>query len=255
MPLIDLQDVRVVRDGNTILQIDRLTVQHGEHTAILGPNGCGKSTLIRLLSREIYPFAGQGTVTIDGRSDWLQTDLRQQLGIVSADLGRDLLDDFTGREMAVSGLLGSYGVTFGYDVTADMWDEADQSLAQVEAAHLASRTFASMSAGEQRRVLVARALVCKPKALVLDEPTTGLDLRARRDFLRTLGNLATSGTTLIMVTHHLEEVTPAFQRLIFLQHGGIVSDGNRDSLLNPTTLSDLFDVDETDLFYGTCLRV
>lgn len=229
-PLIELQDVSIVRGARTILHQLSLTVEPGAHLAILGPNGCGKSTLIKLLSRELHAHAGQGTYRVQGRSQWTQSELRQVLGIVSAEPREPLLGDPTGLTLAVSGLFGTYGVLAQRVVTPEMWSAGLAALQRVDAAHLANQTVDTMSAGETRRCWIARALVSGPKALVLDEPTTGLDFVSRARFLETVRHL-TKTTTIILVTHHLDELIPEINRVVLMRDGQIVADGPREEIL------------------------
>lgn len=239
-PLIELHGVSIVRDGKTILHELDLTVREGEHIAILGPNGCGKSTLIRLLTREIYPFAGHGTVRILGRERWLQRELRTILGVVSNEPKEPLLGEPTVLDVAVSGLIGTYGVLWGYDVDADMFERGRTALAEVEIAHLADRKVDTLSAGEHQRTFIARALVSNPRALILDEPTTSLDIRASHEFRETMRRIARSGKTLILVTHHLDEIVPEIERAVLLRGGRIVADGPTDETLTDAGLSEAF---------------
>lgn len=243
MALLELEGVSVVRDGRPILSELSFRVEEGGHTAILGPNGSGKTTLLRLLQREIYPFAGRGRVRILGRSDWEQRELRRLISVVSADPGASLLDDFTVREMALSGRLGTYGVTWGYEVTSADEARAASALEQVGMAGFEDRRFTTLSTGEQRRTLIARALAGDPRLLVLDEPTAGLDLKAQREVLATFDRLAETGCTLLLVTHDLSEIHAEFQRIVALRNGSVRFDLPRSQVL-PVVLADLFEVPE-----------
>ncbi|MBC8064882.1 MAG: ATP-binding cassette domain-containing protein [Chlorobia bacterium] len=241
-PLVDLQNVTVVRDGFTILHNLSLQIDEGQHTAILGPNGSGKSTLIRVLAHEIYPFAGRGSARIAGKERWAVQELRKVLGMVSPDISEKLLGNPTVLDIAVSGLLGTFGVVSGYEVTSEMWNLALESLANLEVDHLAHRSFETLSTGESRRVLIARALALRPQGLVLDEPTSGLDMKSSTAFLKTLGDLMKRGTTLILVTHHVEEVLPQIQQVAMLSKGRLIECGERAKLMTPAKIADLYDI-------------
>src|SRR5262249_49328992 len=146
----------------------------------------------------------------------------------------------SGADAALSGLFGSQGVFAHHDVTAHMREQAHQALARVEAPHLAAKPLNEMSAGERRRVLIARALVSNPEAVVLGEPTTGLDFVARHRFMETVRRLAQEGTTIILVTHHIEEIIPETRRVVLLRTGRVSFDGRPEEALTPEHLSDLF---------------
>jgi iron complex transport system ATP-binding protein len=242
--LIELDRATVVRGNAAVLHALSLRIVAGQHTAILGPNGCGKSSFIKLINRELYPLAreGESPVKVMGRDRWNVNELRTQLGVVSGDLGRDLLEmPGLGVEDAVlTGFFASFMLPPDCEVTPGMRDRVHEVLAQVHATALAARQVAELSTGEMRRVLIARALVHRPQALLLDEPTAGLDLVAQRDFLQLLRTLARQGITLVLVTHHIEEIVPEIDRVILLREGRVLADGARADVLTSELLSQTY---------------
>lgn len=247
-PILELVDATVVKDGRPVLDGLTLTIRSGEHTAVVGPNGAGKSILVSLLThyeRALAPLNGTAPVRVFGQDNWNVFDLRSQLGIVSADLhhrfvGGNSEGRITGKAAVLSAFLASHGILRYGTVTDDMRARAARALEAAGAAHLASRMLDQMSSGEARRVLLARALVTSPRALVLDEPTTGLDLAARHSFMERVRRIARDGATLILITHHIDEIVPEIERVILLRGGGLVADGPKDAVLTTERLSDLF---------------
>ncbi|HEX7554000.1 MAG TPA: ATP-binding cassette domain-containing protein [Geothrix sp.] len=247
-PLLSLSHATVLRGGRPALKDLSFEIPEGEHTAILGPNGSGKSSLMRLLTRQDYALQLQpeaSPVRILGRDRWDLFELRAQLGIVSADLHQAFIDAEAGGlrgglEVVLSGFFASQGVFSHQQVAPDMRRRAEAALAQVGATHLAAKPFEELSTGEARRVLIARALVREPRALLLDEPTTGLDLVARAHFLKTLETIAQRGKTILLVTHHIEEILPQIQRVILLQEGRVFLDGPKEDVLSSAHLSALY---------------
>jgi len=248
-PVLELADATVVKDDRRVLDGVTLTIHAGEHTAIVGPNGAGKSILVRLLTHEdraLAPDDGRPPVRVFGNGNWHVFELRSQLGFVSADLHhRFVIGNSEGRitaETAVlSGFLASDGILRYGEITDDMRRRGAAALDRMSIAHLTHRWLDEMSSGEARRVLLARALVTAPRALVLDEPTTGLDLVARHDFMERVRAIARDGTTLILITHHIEEIVPEIDRVILLRSGRIEHDGSKRSTMTADRLSELFD--------------
>ncbi len=240
-PLIELDRATVMRGLDIVLRDVSLRIEAGQHTAILGPNGCGKSTFVKLINRELYPVARRESppVRVLGAARWDVFSLRAQLGLISNDLHRDLVaaPDLHGEDAVVCGFFASQRIPDHLEVEAWQREAARDALAQLDASHLATRRLDTLSSGEMRRVLIARALVHQPRALLLDEPTTGLDVVARQRFLDTLGRLARRGITLVLVTHHLEEVIPEIDRVVLLRDGGVLADGTPAGVLTPDTLS------------------
>jgi iron complex transport system ATP-binding protein len=248
-PLLEIHDATVRKNHTQVLDRIALTVREGEHTAILGPNGAGKSSLIRLIAHLDYPLAhedGTPPLLILGEELWNVFELRSLLGIVSADLQNSILcgtlpGRTRGLDAVLSGFFASYGVFGHHQITPAMRARAHQALELMEAGHLPDTFIEAMSTGEVRRIMIARALVPDPRALLLDEPTTGLDLMVRHRFLHTLRNLAHHGKTIILVTHHIEEIFPEIDRVILLSHGRILRDGSKAEVLTSRHLSEMFE--------------
>jgi iron complex transport system ATP-binding protein len=239
--LIEFERVTIMRGATLALDDISLKIGAGEHIAIIGPNGCGKSTFIKAITRECYPLYREGSsLTILGGDHWNIFELRSLLGIVSSDLMAVCTRDVTGMDVVLSGFFSSIGIWPHHEVTPRMRARAQQALEQMEVPHLAARFTDEMSSGEARRVLLARALVHDPRALILDEPSTALDLFAQQELRQILRKLAQSGIGIVMVTHHLSDLIPEIDRVILMQRGRIVADGPKREVLTEERLSELF---------------
>jgi iron complex transport system ATP-binding protein len=242
---LELKNVNVARGDRVVLHDVNLTIRAGEHVAILGPNGCGKSTLIFTITCQIYPIVQPGMhVRIFGRERWDLTQLRQHFGVVGAGLMGELPGErtavTTGLDAVIAGFFSASTLWPNLHVTEEMRERAREALGRMEASHLAEQLVGEMSAGEKRRILIARALVHRPKQLLLDEPSNALDLAAQRGLRETLRKLAQEGTGLVLVTHHLGDILPEIERVILMRNGRIVGDGPREELLTESRLSHLF---------------
>ena len=243
--LLEIDEASVLRDGRLILDRLSLRVEPGRHLAVLGANGSGKSTLVKLIARQLYPLArddGRGQVRVFGRERWNVAELRGLLGIVSPALQLDYTTDAPLEvfHAVVSAFFASRGLGLDHRVTGPMRERASEALASIGADHLIGREMATLSTGEARRVLIARALVHRPRALLLDEPCAGLDLANRRHFLESLRVLARGGTTLILVTHHIEEILPEIRQVLLLRGGRTVRQGAKADVLTDEALSAAF---------------
>lgn len=239
--LLELRNVRVVRGSKAVLDDFSLRIESGEHVAILGPNGCGKSTLIKTITRELYPVARPGSaMTILGKECWNVFELRSLLGIVSNDLMSWCTGEAVGRDVVLSGFFSSNDVYPNHLVTEEQIERADATLDQLQVLHLADRSVIEMSSGEARRVLIARALVHQPKALLFDEPSNSLDLFAHRALRETMSQLARSGIGIVLVTHDLSDVIPEIERVVLMSKGRVLSDGRKEDILQSPRLSEVF---------------
>jgi iron complex transport system ATP-binding protein len=239
--LIEFKNVSIMRGDITAIRDVSLKIGVGEHVAILGPNGCGKSTLVKAISKECNPVYDEGSwVRVFGRDDWNVFELRTMLGIVSSDLMERCTRMVSGRDIVLSGFFSTIGVWEPDKITPEMVESAERALAMMEISHLADRFTDEMSSGEARRVLLARALVHDPRALILDEPSTALDLSAQYELQAILSKLARSGIGIVMVTHHLSDLIPEIERVILMSKGAIVADGPTRSVLTAASLSSLF---------------
>jgi iron complex transport system ATP-binding protein len=238
---LNFEHVSVARGEATILHDINLSIRRGEHIAILGPNGCGKSTLIKTMTCECYPLVTpEMKLSLFGRQRWDLTELKKMLGVVSADLpGKPTLQT-TGRDAVLTGFFSSSTLWPNLHVTPQMHTRADQVLAQVDAVALRNKPVGEMSAGQQRRIMIARALVASAEMLLLDEPSNALDIAAQRDLREMLRTLAQAGTGILLITHHIADILPEIDRVLMMRDGRILADGPKRELLTADHLNTLF---------------
>jgi iron complex transport system ATP-binding protein len=242
-PLLELRNVSVARGDNLALDRVSLSIEQGEHLCILGPNGCGKSTLIKTLTRDCYPIAREdASIRILGRDLWNIFELRSLLGIVSPDLVAACTTDATGLDVVLSGFFSSTRIFPNHQPQAEHRERAEAALTRLGIAHLAKRPLAEMSSGEAKRTLIARALVHEPQTLLFDEPGNALDIAGQVELRETMRELARAGLGILLVTHHVSEIIPEIERVVLLQGGRILADGAKEKVLNDEKLSQLFGV-------------
>lgn len=238
--ILDIQGLRIVRGSTTILEQVNWTVRSGEHWALLGGNGSGKTSLLSALTGYLMPTSGEiGLLGEEyGKADW--RDVRLRIGIVSSSVRQMMNDTEPALDSVVS---GRYAIIdyWGRPRRSDA-EKARRLLDDVEAGHLQKRPWAVLSQGERQRVLIARALMAEPRMLILDEPCAGLDPVAREHFLGFLDRLArrSDAPTLILVTHHVEEITPVFTHALLLREGRTVASGPIGRALTSATLGRMF---------------
>ena len=243
-PLVEITHATVCRGDNRVFDDFSLTLSQHESVAILGPNGAGKTTLLKLLMREIYPlWRNHPVVRILGKERNDIWDLRRQLGIISADLQENYSPEVLGRQVVLSGFFSSVGVWGRHRLTHEQYERVEAVLSQLHIQPLADRAFGELSSGQQRRLLLGRALVNAPAHLILDEPTSGLDLAATFQYLQTMRELIRSGHTLVLVTHHIHEIPPEVTRVVMLNQGEVWADGEKTEMLTESRLSSLYGVD------------
>jgi iron complex transport system ATP-binding protein len=242
VPILDIQHATVYRGGTCVFSDFSFALKAGEHAAVLGPNGAGKSTLLKLLSGEVHAMPrDEMRMTLFGDERWSVWDVRKRIGIVSHDLQRDYLICAEGLNVILSGFYASND-TYEYQEFSDAQiARAHELMQELGIASLAGRCFGHLSTGEQRRFLLGRALVHDPSVLVLDEPTSGLDLKACFQYLDFLRAQIAKGKTVLLVTHHLHEIPPEIDRVIFLKGGKILADGFKSTLFTNDQVSRLFD--------------
>lgn len=240
MQILKIQNATVYRGPNKVLIDFSLCIEQGVNTAIVGPNGAGKSTLLKVLARELYPSGGK--VEIFERDRWNVWELRKRLGLVSPDLQQNYAPAAKGSSVVLSGFHSSVDIYGHQKFEKDQIQRANQIAVELGIEHLQDKPFSNMSTGEQRRHLLARALVNDPQALILDEPTSGLDLPATFQYLGTARDLMKSGKTVILVTHHIHEIPPEITHVVLMKQGQVVAQGVKEKIMTSESLSSLFDV-------------
>lgn len=238
-----MHDAHVRRSGRTILRVDDFTLREGESIAILGPNGSGKSTFVGLITREIFPLhRDEPPVLFEGRANIALDEMKRKIGFVSSTMQKQIEVHLPAVEIVQGGLFGSLGVPKRFQATDADHDRAMEVMARLGIADIAYRDMKTLSTGQARRVLIARALIHDPKLLVFDEPTTGLDPTGMYYVRKSMSEIAASGRSIVLVTHYPEDIVPEIQRMLLIKDGAIFADGPRADLLSAPVLSDLFDI-------------
>ncbi|MGB8308715.1 MAG: ATP-binding cassette domain-containing protein [Methanoregula sp.] len=256
-PLIEFENVTIVRGECRVLDAVTLSLRERENVAILGPNGAGKSSLVKAITREYYPLITDRSVKFQfrGNDTWDIFELRSFIGIVSNDLQFTFTRTITGHEVVLSGFFSSIGL-FNRDISPAMEEKAKEIEQLLGISQLSCRPMTSLSSGEARRFLIGRALVPGPATLLLDEPTSNLDLSALHMFRNMLRKIAQAGTGIVLVTHNLHDIIPEITRIIMMKDGRIVGDGEKTLMLTNEKVESLFSVpvsiqEEHGWYYAT----
>ncbi len=245
-PLIDIRNATIYRGNTRVFNKLTLRINQREPAAILGPNGSGKTTLLKLINRELYPMQQEGAfVRILGRESWNVWELRSHIGIVSHDLQARYRGTTTALDVVLSGYLSSVGIhgSLASRISQQQKTKAIKVMEALGVGGLAGSQLRNMSTGQQRRCLLARALVHDPDTLILDEPTSGLDLAASFDYLARIRQLTREGKNIVLVTHLINEIPAEIDRVILLREGEIVADGTKVDVLTEQNLTRTYDVD------------
>lgn len=241
-PLIQLHDAEVRRSGKTILHIGDFSLDQGQSIALLGPNGSGKSTFVKLITREIVPlYRDRAPVLFQGTDRIVLTEVHKQLGIVSSSMQDQMTVHLPAVEIVEGGLFGTLGLPAHITPTEETRQAARRALRRLHIEELADRDILTLSTGQARRVLIARALVHDPRTLIFDEPCTGLDPQGMHQVRAAMSELAAEGKGIVLVTHYLEDIVPEIETVALLKEGRLVSCGPKESLLTDRAISDLFD--------------
>jgi iron complex transport system ATP-binding protein len=242
-PLIQLRDAVVRRKGKNILDIAQFELRSGENIALLGPNGAGKSTFIKLITREVFPlYRDTPPVLFRGNERTTLQETKRVLGVVSSTMQDQITVHLPAYDIVAGGLFGSLGIPDMYQVTPESRQRVLDIMDRLGVLNLADRDIKTLSTGQARRILVARALVHDPEVLVFDEPTTGLDPEGMYYIRKTMRDLVAEGKSIILVTHYPEDIIPEIQRVVMIKEGQLFDDGSKQDLLTSARMSELFDV-------------
>ncbi|MFA7371493.1 MAG: ATP-binding cassette domain-containing protein [Sphaerochaetaceae bacterium] len=241
VPMIALENISVQRAGRPILNNVSLTVDAGEHTAIIGSNGAGKSTLVQVISQEVHPLWKEDSkCLLFGKERWRVLELREKMGIVSQSLQYMCNSSYKVHHIVLSAFFSSIGLDFHHQVSEEMIERAAESLQKLGVAHLKEKPMHTLSSGEARRVLLSRAVVHNPAVMLLDEAVSNLDLPAKRDYRQALKSFTQEGKTLILVTHDLSEIIEEIERVVLLKEGEVLAEGAKEEVLTEELLSEAY---------------
>lgn len=239
--MIDIANATVYRQQTRALDRFSLSIECGERVAILGPNGAGKSTLLKLISRELYPVVqADSHVRLFGSETVHLWQLRSHIGFVSQELQEDYTPYTQALDVILSGFFGAVGTHDHLQPTPEQITRARQLLAQLGMGAHEQTMFQRLSTGQQRRLLLARALVHEPQALIFDEPASGLDMGAAAAMLELLRGFCREQRSIMIATHHVDEIIPEIERVVLIQNGRVVADGPKAEILTAERLSTLY---------------
>ena len=233
--LLRLHDAKVKMDGRVILDVDDFVINQGERIVVLGPNGSGKSTLVKLLTKEIEPvWRETPPVLFMGQPDPSEETLIETVGLVSTDVQERMMVHRTVFDIVLGGFFGSVGVPFHIGASDEQVEQARKAIREIGIPSLSERDMLTLSTGQARRALIARALINGPALLIFDEPTSGLDPEGAWNMRQSLSALAKAGHTILVITHNVSD--------IMLQDAHIVADGPKEEVLTTQKLRHLFGV-------------
>lgn len=242
-PFLELHDAVVQRAGSPILSVESFRLAEGEHVAILGPNGSGKSTFVKLITREVLPLhRDPPPVLFRGRDHATLAEVKRSLGVVSSSMQDQITVHLAAIDVVAGGLFGALGIPRYAEDVDKAREAAQRAMKTLGVDDLAERDIMTLSTGQARRVLIARALVHDPGALVFDEPCTGLDPEGMYYVRSSMRTLAQAGKGIVLVTHYPEDIIPEIKRIVLLKDGALYADGPKKSLLTDEVMSALFDV-------------
>ena len=241
IPVIEATRIIVRREDRTTVDDVSLTVHASDRWVLLGPNGCGKTTMLKILSLYLHPSSGDIAINGQKLGEFDIRPVRRRLAYVSASLATELRPALTAHDVVLSALYGALEVWWN-DYTADDHAKADECLQQMNVAHLSATPISLVSSGELQRVLLARALMCDPIALLLDEPTARLDLGGREHVVRILDEFARTNPALpsVTVTHHVDEIPLTTTHCALMRNGQLIASGPVESTLTSESLSECF---------------
>lgn len=244
--IINFENIYVNYGMTTVLENINLKINNGENWVILGANGSGKSTLMKLFSHDLYPNTKYPfKKELFGKDRWDIFELKKNLGVITNDLQNQFLNygkNTTALDVILSGFYSSLGIFRHHEFTEKQIDAAFDILNFLEIEHLKNKKISEMSTGEQRRCIIGRSLIHNPKAFILDEPTTGLDIKAQNNFLKLLQKLS-KNVPVILITHSIEEIFPDVTHVALIYNKTIYKQGEKSDILTSENLSKVFEAD------------